>query len=66
VPFLVELPIDNDKGLSSACEALGLYFVNGEHFTEETVEVWCPLISLRVRLSRWVLVDFHNHEDVRS
>jgi hypothetical protein len=66
VAFLVELPIDNDKGLSLAGEASGLYFVGGEHFTEKVVEVRYPLISLRVRLDHWVLVDFHNHKDVGS
>jgi hypothetical protein len=66
VAFLIELPIDDGKGLSSTCEASGLYFVDGKHFMEKAVEVWCPPISLRVGLDHWVLVDFHNHEDVRS
>jgi hypothetical protein len=66
VSFLVELPIDNGKGLSSVCEALGLYFVSGEHFTEKAVEVWCPPISLRVRLGHWFLINFRDNEDIRS
>jgi hypothetical protein len=64
--FLVKLPIDNGKGLSLTCEVPRLYFVSGEHFMEKAAEVSCPLICLRVRLDRWVLVDFHNHEDIGS
>jgi hypothetical protein len=64
--FLIKLPIDNGEGLSLVCEVSGLYFVSGEYFTKEVVEVRYYSISLRARLGRWVLVDFHDHEDVRS
>jgi hypothetical protein len=66
VALLIELPIDNGEGLSSMCKVLDLYFVGREYLMEEAVEVWCPPISLRVRVSRWVLIDFCEHEDIRS
>jgi hypothetical protein len=66
VALLIELPIDNGEGLSSTCEVLDLCFVGGEYLVEEAVEVWCPPISLRVRVGRWVLVDFCEHEDIGS
>jgi hypothetical protein len=62
--FLIKLPIDNGEGLSSVCEASGLYFVSEEYFMEEVVEVRYRPISLRARLGRSVLVDFHDQEDV--
>ena len=39
VASLVELPLDNDERLGSACDPSGLCLVRREHFTEKPIEV---------------------------
>jgi hypothetical protein len=50
-PFL-EVPFDDNEGLSMVCEPQGLHFVSWEHLAEEVVKIRHPLVSRRVGLRR--------------
>ena len=45
VALLVELLLDNDERLGSACYPPGLHLIHREHFTENPIEVRGPLVS---------------------
>jgi hypothetical protein len=49
---LVELPFDDDEGLSMACEPSGLRLVSRECLAEEVVEIRHTPVSRRVRPRR--------------
>jgi hypothetical protein len=51
-PF-VELSLDDDEGLSTAYELLGLRLLSREHLAEEIVEIRHPRVGRRVGLHRW-------------
>ena len=44
VALLVELDLNNDKGLGATSKSLSLHFVCRQHLMEEVVEVRHPLV----------------------
>jgi len=48
--MLVELPFDDDEGLGTTHEPLGLRLVGREHLIEEAIKIRCSLVGRRVRL----------------
>jgi hypothetical protein len=60
VPSLVKLPLDNDKGLSMACELSSLYLVGREQLVEEVIEVRLYPLHRKFRLRHWLLVKLHD------
>ena len=57
---LVELAINNGKGLGATREPPSLRLVHRLRLTEEVVEVRRPLVSQRVGLCHWILVKLHD------
>ena len=47
---LVQLPLDNDKGLGATCESSGLRLVRGEYLAKEVIRVSRPPVRQRVGL----------------
>jgi hypothetical protein len=64
-PF-VELSLDDDEGLSTACELSSLRLVSREHLAEEVVKIRHPPVDRRVGLRRWFPVKLHDLEVRRS
>ena len=60
VALLVELDLNNDKGLGATREPPSPRFVHRQRLTEEVVEVRCPLVGQMVGLCRWSLVKLHD------
>ena len=50
VAALVELPFDDDEGLSVTHEPSSLRLVGREHLVAEAIEIRCSLVGRRVRL----------------
>jgi hypothetical protein len=48
VTLLVELPLNDDEGLSAACEPSGLCLVSQEHLAEEVLKIRRPPVGRRV------------------
>jgi hypothetical protein len=63
---LVELPLNDDEGLSAACESSGLRLVSRVHLAKEVVEIRHPPVRRRVRLHRWFPIELHDLEVGRS
>ena len=60
VATLVELPFDDDEGLSATREPSGLRLVGREHLVEEAIEIRCSPVGRRVGLCHWVFDEFHD------
>jgi hypothetical protein len=60
-PF-VELPLDDDEGLSAACKLSGLYLISRQHHVEEIVEIRRPPVDRRVRPHHRFLIELHDLE----